>query len=65
MVEQKGRPQRSRLPLELPGLRATVSVGFAVHPGDGGDVEGLMAAADLALRRSKVDGKDRVEQAPA
>jgi len=47
------------LRLELNKLSVTASVGFAIAPYDGGDAQTLMAAADLALRGSKVAGKDQ------
>jgi diguanylate cyclase (GGDEF)-like protein len=53
--------REAALGLELPRLRVTASVGFAIAPETGGDVLGLMAAADLALRGSKGSGKDRVK----
>ncbi len=46
--------------LELPDLHVTASAGWAMYPADAESVEDLMAAADLALRSSKVSGKDRV-----
>jgi diguanylate cyclase (GGDEF)-like protein len=52
--------REAALALELPRLRVTASVGFAIAPETGGDVLELMTAADLALRGSKTDGKDRV-----
>jgi diguanylate cyclase (GGDEF)-like protein len=45
--------------LDLPDLHITASVGWAMHPQDSTSVEELMAAADLALRGSKLSGKDR------
>ncbi len=51
------------LALELPKLSVTASVGFAIAPETGGDVLSLMAAADLALRGSKVSGKDQARSA--
>lgn len=41
----------------------TASVGFAIAPYDGADATSLMAAADLALRASKVSGKDQARSA--
>ena len=52
--------REAALALELPRLRVTASVGFAIAPETGGEVLGLMSAADLALRGSKTAGKDRV-----
>ncbi len=51
------------LRIELNKLTVTASVGFAIAPYDGGDAPGLMAAADLALRGSKVGGKDQARSA--
>ena len=47
------------LGMELHKLTVTASVGFAIAPDDGDDAQSLMAAADLALRGSKVGGKDQ------
>jgi two-component system, cell cycle response regulator len=47
------------LRLDLNKLTVTASVGFALAPYDGNDAPALMAAADLALRGSKVSGKDQ------
>jgi predicted signal transduction protein with EAL and GGDEF domain len=55
--------REAALALELPRLRVTASVGFAIAPETGGDVLGLMAAADLALRGSKGSGKDQARSA--
>jgi diguanylate cyclase (GGDEF)-like protein len=46
------------LAFALPKLQVTASVGYAIAE-EGGDVAGLMASADLALRGSKGAGKDR------
>jgi diguanylate cyclase (GGDEF)-like protein len=46
------------LALELPRLRVTASVGYAISA-EHGDVAALMAAADIALRGSKGAGKNR------
>jgi diguanylate cyclase (GGDEF)-like protein len=46
------------LGLELSRLTVTASVGYAVA-GEDGDAMSLMAAADIALRGSKVAGKDQ------
>ena len=51
------------LSMELNKLTVTASVGFAISPWDGHDAPALMAAADLALRGSKVGGKDQVRSA--
>ena len=47
------------LGMELPGLGVTASVGYSSYPTPSGTVVELMAAADIALRESKVAGKDR------
>jgi diguanylate cyclase (GGDEF)-like protein len=51
------------LGLDLNKLTVTASVGFAISPWDGQDAAALMAAADLALRGSKVGGKDQARSA--
>ena len=51
------------LRLELNKLNVTASVGFAIAPYDGEDAAPLMASADLALRGSKVAGKDQARSA--
>lgn len=51
------------LDLRPPGYRLTVSVGFAMLAADGGDVDGLLEAADREVRRAKCTGKDRWEAA--
>ena len=51
------------LSLRLNDLAVTASVGFAIAPYDGTDAQSLMYAADLALRGSKVSGKDQVRSA--
>jgi predicted signal transduction protein with EAL and GGDEF domain len=47
------------LNLELSRLTVTASVGFAIAPYDGEDAQALMYSADIALRGSKVGGKDQ------
>lgn len=37
----------------------TASIGIALYPGNGGDGEALIAAADEAMYRSKADGRNR------
>jgi len=47
--------------------RLTVSIGAAVHPGDGKTLDALMLAADVLLLAAKNAGRDRVcvsRQAP-
>ncbi|MDL1951149.1 diguanylate cyclase, partial [Acidobacteria bacterium ACD] len=41
------------------GPGVTVSIGAAVHPANGSDLDGLLRAADAALYRAKAAGKDR------
>ncbi|WP_432495536.1 histidine kinase N-terminal 7TM domain-containing diguanylate cyclase [Kineococcus auxinigenes] len=52
----------ARIDVAAPGgrVRPTVSVGTAVHPGDGVDAASLLAAADRALYAAKAAGRDRV-----
>ena len=50
--------------LALPGFRISGSVGWAIYPGDGTNVNELMTAADDALRFAKGSGKDRAESTP-
>jgi diguanylate cyclase (GGDEF)-like protein len=46
-------------------IRATMSFGVAAHPRDGSTTESLVNAADLAVYRAKVEGRNRVVDAPA
>ena len=41
-------------------IRATVSIGVATFPGDGGDQNELIHQADLAVYRAKLQGRNRV-----
>jgi diguanylate cyclase (GGDEF)-like protein len=41
----------------------TVSIGVASYPRDGTESEALLRAANAALYRAKVAGRDRVERA--
>jgi diguanylate cyclase len=49
----------------VPGIARTLtaSFGVAVLPGDAGEAEGLVRAADRALYQAKANGRDRVEVA--
>ena len=44
-------------------LNVTLSIGFAVFPGDGEGPDALIEAADQALYRSKQSGRNRVTAA--
>lgn len=59
-VEVAERLRKKVSSAELDGERVTVSVGVAEYPGNGDTVEGVIAAADAALYRAKMDGRDRV-----
>jgi diguanylate cyclase (GGDEF)-like protein len=48
---------------QLTKLTVTASVGFAIAPYDGEDAASLMGAADIALRGSKVAGKNQARSA--
>jgi predicted signal transduction protein with EAL and GGDEF domain len=48
----------ARLQAELPGVKLTASVGWAIHPHTAHTVEELMAVADYSLRGAKGAGKD-------
>ena len=41
-------------------IRFTISAGVSSYPGHAADLEGLIACADLALYRSKTEGRNRV-----
>ncbi len=51
-------------PLDLRGERARFgcSIGIAVHPDDGGDIESLISHADLALYAAKDGGRGRARR---
>jgi diguanylate cyclase (GGDEF)-like protein len=46
-------------------IRATISLGVAAYPRDGATTEALVNAADLAVYRAKLQGRNRVVDAPA
>jgi diguanylate cyclase (GGDEF)-like protein len=50
----------ARLNEDLPGVRVTASIGWALYPDTAATVEELIAAADLSLRGAKGSGKDSV-----
>jgi GGDEF domain-containing protein len=54
------REAGARLDAELPGVRVTASIGWALYPDTASSVEELMSAADLSLRGVKGSGKDSV-----
>jgi diguanylate cyclase (GGDEF)-like protein len=54
------REAGARLDGDLPGLRVTASIGWALYPHAATTVEELIAAADLSLRGAKGSGKDSV-----
>jgi diguanylate cyclase (GGDEF)-like protein/PAS domain S-box-containing protein len=41
-------------------LRASLSIGIAIHPSDGADVTTLLGNADAALHRAKMDGRGTI-----
>lgn len=45
-------------------IRATTSIGVAAYPRDGLTTEALVNAADLAVYRAKLQGRNRVVDAP-
>jgi diguanylate cyclase (GGDEF)-like protein len=52
------REAGSRLGADLPGVRITASIGWALYPETAGTAEELIAAADVSLRGVKGSGKD-------
>jgi diguanylate cyclase (GGDEF)-like protein len=54
------RAAGARLETDLPGVRLTASVGWALYPQTASTAEELIAAADLSLRGVKTSGKDSV-----
>ncbi len=55
-VERAGFAHEEHLPLG----RLTVSIGMATAPENGCDMQGLLGAADVALHRAKMAGRNRV-----
>lgn len=55
-VERAGFAHEEQLPLG----RLTVSIGMATAPENGSDVQSLLGAADVALHRAKMAGRNRV-----
>ena len=47
---------------DSPGLQISASVGVALFPEDGGDVETLVSNADAAMYRAKDNGRDRLQR---
>jgi diguanylate cyclase (GGDEF)-like protein len=56
MMEEIGRPIR----IDEDRLEIATSMGIALYPEDGEDLDTLMQGADLALYRSKVNGRKQV-----
>jgi diguanylate cyclase (GGDEF)-like protein len=54
------RAASAALAPELPGIRVTASIGWALYPDTASTVEELIAAADVSLRGVKAGGKDNV-----
>ncbi len=54
------REAGARLDPELPGVKITASIGWALYPYTAATVEELIAAADVSLRGVKGSGKDSV-----
>ncbi|WP_353180688.1 EAL domain-containing protein [Salinisphaera sp. T5B8] len=48
--------------VEYQGVELAASVGYAVCPNDGAEAEMLVAAADMAMYRGKLAGKNRVQR---
>lgn len=59
-VADRIRRNVARLTARGDGPVVTISVGVATWPGDAGDKDGLISAADRALYRGKQSGEDRV-----
>jgi diguanylate cyclase (GGDEF)-like protein len=61
IAEKMVRSLRRPFPLRDRVGRVTASVGYAVFPDDGGDVDSLISSAEDGLRRAQGAGGDRVE----
>ena len=48
--------------VEYQGIELAASIGYALCPNDGADTEILIAAADMAMYRAKLAGKNRVQR---
>lgn len=48
--------------IEYQGGELAASIGYALCPNDGADGEALIAAADIAMYRGKLTGKNRIER---
>ncbi|MBF0322740.1 MAG: diguanylate cyclase, partial [Magnetococcales bacterium] len=46
--------------LVIDGLKVTISIGVAIHPGVGVDSADMLKQADIALYASKKGGRNRV-----
>jgi diguanylate cyclase (GGDEF)-like protein len=55
--------QELRVPFQIHGQEVcvTASIGIALYPNDGMDVEGLLKHADLAMYRAKDRGRDQCQ----
>ncbi len=59
-VLESVRQAGARLADELPGVRVTASIGWALYPHTASTIEELVACADLGMRGVKGSGKDSV-----
>ncbi len=57
-----GRVLSAITAVEYQGVELAASVGYAVCPNDGADAEILITAADMAMYRAKLAGKNRVQR---
>jgi diguanylate cyclase len=60
LVAERIRAGVEALPAPPGGSEVTVSIGGAIYPADGADVEALFQAADERLYRAKREGRNRV-----